>query len=485
MKKSLQFSMLALLLGMLFLQPALAQEESVFDEIDPSNPQSLIAAGFGLQNVGGQTMIGLRLQPEFAIGKFGAGLDVPLMYNIDEGSLRLDEYYGGVGALRLIRYLSWGVKKRDPFFIRVGDLTGSYIGYGMLLNNYTNSISYEKRTLGVSMDMLIKKKFGLEVLYSNLNLSSFNLLAVRPYYRPLGDTDIPILRTLEIGATYITDHDNTKTKLNDSVDVLSNQFVKDGVNAFGADMGVHLINNRMFRLTGFMQYGALLKNTSQLLEDSVQAYIQSGAVNSSDSSLIAGYDMGSGFSVGLEAKAQFMGLFQLSARLERLWYTDYFAPQFFDAYYEMSKDNKIFGLTSARDTRGIYGSLTASLIDKVSLTGALLYPKNIGSETPGLVKLNLDASQLIPKFTIIGSYYKGGLKAFSINEVFRFDERSLARMLVAYQVYKFLEVGMDYRWVWAQDENGAFKVQNHFSPYFGMRLPLGEKKDSPIIDEDF
>ncbi len=84
------------------------------------------------------------------------------------------------------------------------------IGFGSLVNNYTNTTSYEKRKVGLHYDFNVKGLVGFEGLYSDVNPSSLNLLAVRPYVRPLIWTSIPIVRTFEIGTTVIKDKDQTK-----------------------------------------------------------------------------------------------------------------------------------------------------------------------------------------------------------------------------------------------------------------------------------
>jgi hypothetical protein len=468
-----------------------AQEQDGLDAFEQMGEdyaqQSLLEAGLGVSQIGNQTYVGMRLQPELAIGKFGLGLDIPLFFNIQDGTFRTDEFTGGVGVLRLIRYARWGVKKRDPLYLRVGTLDNAYLGYGMLINHYTNATSFEKRKVGLSYDLLIKEQYGMEGIYSDFNFQSLNLVGIRPYVRPFGATDIPVLKTLDVGISFVTDHDNTSMKINDSTTIQNNTYISDGIFAYGADMGVHFVNNRFFRLTGFTQYGKLQKANSNSLPERFNE-MASETESSKDSSLLMNYDGGSGISAGLEANMMVGGnLVRVDARLERLWYNDYFIPHFFDASYEINKDARLIALGTAEEKKGVYGSLRGTVLDKISLEGSLLIPDNVSHTAPGMVQLQLDASQLIPKIAITGTYYKGELDGFSLDEVFTLDERSLTNLRVAYKIKPWLLLGVDYKWTYAQTEEGGFEATNHIMPYFGLSLPFnlgGSSTPGSDFDED-
>ena len=153
---------------------------------DKDKPFKLLG-NFGYMRVGNSDYFGLRIQPEISFLKFGIGLDIPVYVNLTKlpgkWDLYTDEFKGGVGALRLISYARWGVRKADPFFIRVGMLDNTTVGYGLLVENYTNSISFDQKKFGLNFDILVKNFIGLEGLYSDFNAASFNLMAIRPYIK--------------------------------------------------------------------------------------------------------------------------------------------------------------------------------------------------------------------------------------------------------------------------------------------------------------
>ena len=478
----------------------IAQEETTggddagFDIENSMGESSSLSALLGYSNIGGEQFIGFRVQPEFVIGKFGVGLDIPLMFSLNDGSLRTEEFTDGVGWARLIRYLRWGVKKKDPVYVRVGDLTGSYIGYGMLLDNYTNATSFDKRKVGVTFDILVKNIVGIEGLYSDFDPASTNLLAIRPYVKPLGMTEIPIAKTLDIGFTSVSDHDATVFYTQDEAGneiKHQNTYIKDGMKGWALDMGVIPLSNQFMRIGLYTQYGKLLKNTSNLLQDTLNIIADNirTAGEPTDNPLVGNtttgnaYDEGSGFSVGANFNFKLGGnVLRIDTRLERLWYKKFFMPQFFNATYEFGKDTKLLDLTQSDGKKGIYGALSLTMIDKIKVGGTLMIPDNISETAPAILTLNLDASQLIEKIILTGQYVKGGL--VDLSDAFDLDDRSLLTARVAYKLNKFLVVGLDYRWTWSKMEDGTFEADHYATPYFGLSIPLNfggdESKDDAI-----
>ena len=209
-----------LFLTIVFSFSVLAQDTDTDDENDFEIPHVAhltegIGGNFNFTAIGDQYLVGARFKPELSFGKLGFGLDVPLMYNITTGELRVDEFQDGIGPLRVIRYVRWGVKKRDNVYFRIGELRDAQLGFGMLISDYNNSISFEKRKLGFEFDLVFKDVFGLELIYSDINFNSFTMLGIRPYYKPFGATKIPIVKTFEIGVGFVTDYDKTTLTQND------------------------------------------------------------------------------------------------------------------------------------------------------------------------------------------------------------------------------------------------------------------------------
>jgi hypothetical protein len=232
---------------------------------------------------------------------------------------------------------------------------------------------------------------------------------VRPYVRPLATTEIPVAKTVEIGFTYLQDRDNTDyakvfqddESVNDPSNLPSTYYVRDGLSAWGVDMGVTVVNNSMLRLTAYTQYNKLNKIDS----DSLQArQLELAIANPEQADLINGYKAGTGFSFGVHAGINFVAnIFNLDVRLERLWFSDYYQPQFFNAIYELNKDAKIESLLTTTSLTGTFGALTGTIINKVRLGGGLLLPDNVSEQNPAYIYLTLDANELIDGWIIQGS----------------------------------------------------------------------------------
>ena len=490
---------LVFLLALLIIMPleVSAQEDgpsdefSDFDVTNAMDQQSSLGAMLGYTNIGGESYVGMRIQPEFALGKLGFGLDIPLLFSLEGEGMRTQEFESGVGWLRLFRYVRWGVKKRDPFYIRVGDLTGESIGYGMLLDNYTNSVGFEKRKVGVSWDILIKNMVGIEGLYSDFDAGSFNLFAIRPYVKPFGRTRIPIVRTTDIGFTYVMDKDQTfvetEVEQGDGTTIKekykTNHFLDDGVSAWAVDIGVMPVSMSFMQVKVYAQYGSLAKNKSEVFEAARIGLATLPETSDADSANLVDYDGSNGFGVGVDFKFKAGGnTLRIDARLERLWYKKYFQPQFFNADYEFSKDARFMGLASAESKKGVYGALSITALEKVRVGGTLMIPDKISEEAPAMLTLNMDASRLMEKFIITGQYVKGGLA--DLSDAFKLDERSLLTVRFAYKLNKFLAAGVDYRWTWSVMENGEYKADNYVSPYVGLHFPFGQKQDNTISIDD-
>src|SRR6478736_669890 len=337
---------------------------------------SSIKASFGVTKIAGETYVGARLQPEFRILKFGLGLDVPFQFNVDTKELRTEEFKGGVEVMRMIRYGSIGKKKADPIYVRAGDLYGISLGFGTLINNYSNSPSFEARKFGVNFDFNIKEIVGVEGVYSDIK--GFNLLGVRPYLRPLRITSIPIVRSLEIGGSFVTDKGT-------NADSTAYFLKQDGIKATALDAGITFLNTSFIKLIGYGQTSQLKKIKSDTLDQKLAASATK-------------YDKGMGTSAGLSAKMNLASAFMLDVRIERLWYDDHYVPQFFDAIYEINKDEKILSLGAAKGQKGIYGNLGIIILNKFRINGALLLPDQISIESPALVQVGLE-TKLADKLT--------------------------------------------------------------------------------------
>lgn len=419
-------------------------------------PNSL-KAGLGYMSIDGQNHLAFRLNPELDLGKVGIGLDIPIWYNLENGKFRSEVFTEGIGFLRAVDYVRLGIKKRTNVYFKIGTLRGERLGYGLLLDNYLNSRSYERRRIGISTDILIKKVFGLEVIYGDINTESLNLLALRPYVRPLGRGNIPILKTLEVGFSFIRDNDATVEKVN-NVNI-NPVYTQAGVTALGADLGVTFINTSQFRLVGYSQYGRLER-------------IESDTLKRRFASTYADYKAGTGFAVGVKANISLiLNLLNAHVRLERLFYSQNFIPQFFNATYTIDKDARIADLLTTPSKQGIYGSLYFNILKKITGGGSLLIPDQVSEENPAFLRITATVNDL-EKINLNAIYTKGNIA--SLSDAVSLDENSLLRFRAAYQINDFLNAGVEFYWTFAETEKG-FETTRFVYPYIGLNIPFNKK----------
>jgi hypothetical protein len=141
--------------------------------------------------------IGLRL--DIPIGKLGFGLDVQLLID-EEGNIRKEDWDEFEDYLDKIYYIRWA-RKGDPFYIRLGGLDYSYLGYNIIVDGYSNMIEYPSyKRLGMEMSFETEK-FGGELLINNYKELITDkpglLLGTRAFYKVWGE--------LAIGATFAAD----------------------------------------------------------------------------------------------------------------------------------------------------------------------------------------------------------------------------------------------------------------------------------------
>ncbi len=153
----------------------------------------------GATTINGENYQQIGIRGDFPLGKFGFGLDLQLYIDAD-GEIRKEDWDEWIDYLDKIYYLRWG-KKNDPFYIKIGGLDYTYLGYSNIVNGYSNMIEYpaEKR---IGMET----SFELNDFKTEIFLNDFKelfkknpsvLIGTRVAYKILGD--------LEIGATVVTD----------------------------------------------------------------------------------------------------------------------------------------------------------------------------------------------------------------------------------------------------------------------------------------
>ena len=431
-----------------------ADQPSTEQEPKPSAKKPLnLGLGVGSATIDGVIYNQVALRPELSFGKLGIGLDL-VMYIDNEGGIRKDEWDEASDFIDKFLFIRWG-QKSDPFWFKWGSLNNVTIGYGGLLAGYSNMMEFPSvRKVGINTGVSFGN-FGTELFLSNMKDFSRGgtLMGLRGTYK-LSDA-IPLTFGLNFimdmnqfsglkdvdGDTYpdmFDDFPTDKDYWNDTdgdgiADV--NGGTKEPENGWDIDGdGDNIIDSADSDLT--------LKSTPFSLKDN-KATAQGFAFD-------LGYPILRGKSLSLEAYMEFnklifpavagdayysrkaMGgtgitvpgvrasLFSfLNVSFEYRIKQGFFAPQFFDGSYDLSRVVAEFSedgtvirtkdqvvLVDSSNTSGMYGSASADLFNLVSFSASYASMKGEGDVEFNSFNAMFDINaENIPKLSVAQAYY--------------------------------------------------------------------------------
>lgn len=385
--------------------------------------ENTLLGGVGITTIGDTSYTTFTIAPEFSFGKVGVGLNLQfLMNNDNDFKLRKDEYEGGAGVFRAIRYIRIGQKYEDYFF-RFGALDRATLGNGFLVWNYNNSTNYDKRRLGLAADVDFGQ-FGFESVVGSMTSSTIQgyTAYVRPF-RFIG-VDNYLLKHLRFHTTYARDNSapdgDTKTS----------------VSAFGFGADIRIIDLPLLKSHLYADYGKF-------------------------------EDLGDGQAVGINLIfPEFYGLFGLAATFERRFINEQFIPNYFGPLYELERQiGALDSLRNAPETAGYFGQLVGHVTDRVRLIGNYTYLTDVPGG--GAVHLEASAPKLVPGFELRAYYDK--IRIETLDDLRTLDARSVATAEIGYQLNSFLLLTTSYRWYWVETEPNVFKPQERIEPRLSFR----------------
>ncbi len=314
------------------------------DLTEAKSPFSM-AMGFGVDGYGEQAYQRISPMPELTFGKFGIAFDLFLRFNFANGTFNLNEEdwvpedptFQGIAALYLqkFRYIRYGFKG-EPLYIKLGSIDDATLGNGFIMGAYSNTLFLpERRILGLTFDLDGELfNFPLLGLESHIgDLSSFDVMGGRLYLRPLVLTSVPILKNLELGATFAADTDPFRYADSDEkagAELVGIDPEKAKMWALGGDVRIPLINTSVITMDVFGDI-ATLKAKSL------------------------------GGAVGVDGRLIHIILYAAQIRL----IGDDFLPVFFDSSYDISRPGRfalIEGDLSSPGWTGWLGTLGLSVL---------------------------------------------------------------------------------------------------------------------------
>lgn len=159
--------------------------------------------GLGSVTIDNKIYNQIALRPEFRFGKLAIALDVAI-YMDEQGKIREEEWDELSDYIDKFYYIRWA-QPGDPFFAKLGAVDNFTMGYGILMNGYSNTTEYPQvRKVGIHTGMQMEK-LGWEAFIANAKeITGPGLLAGRLTYKPL--KKIPVT----FGGTVVSDMNQYK-----------------------------------------------------------------------------------------------------------------------------------------------------------------------------------------------------------------------------------------------------------------------------------
>ena len=379
--------------------------------------QNTLAGGLGLTWIDGQPYTTFTIAPDISLGKFGIGIYLQLLLdNQNKFTLRKDEYQDGAGILRAIRYIRYG-RKYDPFYARVGMLEMASLANGFLMWNYNNGSNYDKRKIGLELDVDMGT-FGFESVVSNLN--KLELVGTNIFVRPFQFfmPDALLLKDIRLYGTFVMDRG-----------VAVRQDSTSNVQAFGFGADLHWLDYPFIKSFIYADFGKF------------QGY-------------------GSGKAVGITAIVPELGGFLgLAAKFEKRFINEQFIPNFFGPMYDLSRFptpnlNVFQRLKNAPKSEGYFGQLAGHIAQKIRIIGN--FQRLNGRKYSGILHLEASAPDLIPNINLRAYYDKSNIESF--RDVRTLDINSISTVEISYQLNRFMWLTAIYRWYWIEYVEDGIKM---------------------------
>lgn len=311
-----------------------------------------IGFGFGLQRLERDVFLVAALGTTLEFGPVGVGVQVPLrfrVYNLDtKGAtfqLRRQDWDEVSDYFKILRYVQYG-QPRDAVFARFGELAGTTLGHGTIVDDYYNAIDVDHYQAGLRFNLNLDAG-GAETMLNSV--SAPRLAGGRIYVRPWHFIDAcSFLCRLAIGASVFVDGAAPTTLAGATVDG-QNNFVGTRTRAlavYGLDAELNLISTPLLDLTPY-----------------------------ADLNFIGGH--GSGLHTGALFAIHPPGLAAL-ARLEYRRMGAEYLPRYFNALYEVQRFSFRDGRTKLQfldeggnggAVNGYYAELLLTLANQISISG--------------------------------------------------------------------------------------------------------------------
>lgn len=422
----------------------------------PRPDEGVFTGGAGLMWIDGEPHYRISLRPEVSFMNFGVGLDLNLDFD-KEGKLRKENFNEFSDYLSIIRYVRYGMKN-EPVYIKLGALDYHTIGHGTIMNRYNNSPSFDTRKIGLAADIDFGQ-FGFESIYGTFGEGG--IFGLRGYVRPLQfnpSTDLPILRNIELGATYAVDFNQYAGVLNGNYNTSSGEFdiTEDNgsLSIIGVDIGFPVIKSSLATLTLYADYNKII-------------------------------NFGSGTATGVKFDLEGLGLVSLMAKLERRFNGEKYIPSYFNSFYELDRfryfagtdtfSSKVQQLSVLTDPdNGWFGELGMRVLNLFDIVGS--YQRLDKDSKSGILHLYSEIAPEDMPFVARAGYDK--VRIEDEKDIFTLDDRSYLYTELGYKPMPYLLISIVYHWTFTPvrdsgDNVISYETQKRIEPRISFIFPFG------------
>ena len=379
-------------------------------------PHVLFGMEIGTTMIDGKNYSKLILQPTILSGKFRMALNLPVIYL--ENLFESHDYYRPAGnnewsfgtdqnseakdilldilrdTMLKIKFVEYGDRQRDPFFLKVGNLHNLSIGHGTIMKDYGNDSEYPSiRKVGFNMGFDLGR-FGVEFVGDNLAEPS--IVGSRVFVNPFG-----FYKAFQIGVTGITDLFPARKSSDPSA------FGDPWLIGLGVDMQFVKVNREKFKLSFFGDFSSMIpifREETNLGNFMISPGIAPGPwINKST---LENYGIVTGFRGSIS---------QFNWALEYRLSTGVYRPATFDMLYERNKEEYLSEIIyyienpdGANTRMGIYGEAGFSIKNKLTFSLGYYIPWEVDNSISEMInddKINLSLEfhkGLIPNFPLFG-----------------------------------------------------------------------------------
>ncbi len=393
--------------------------EEALTEAAKALPSFGMGLEFGTVTINGTNYNTIHLQPDFAIGKFGVGLDLNFEFD-GNGQFRVDDWTGWKNILAKFMYIRWGQKFDKPVYVKVGNIDDFTIGHGLIMYRYSNMLNYPAtKTLGLAFDLDLGF-LGFETMMGSLN---FDVFGFRVFGRPLKNLGIPIIKTLEAGASLVMDVNPQAL-----VDAATNLPSATNVYIYGGDLSAIIFDNAIIAMKTYFDFVAI-----------------DGA--------------GTGEVLGVAGKVIKVIPYRFEIRLQQ----PRFLFTYFDAFYDSTRVFKYASLdTITNGQAGMYFSSGIGLFpDEKTGLDRLVWTLSIEDSFSDEIKPTLLmeltlTKELLKKFALKFTWMRQNIDTFA--EIFQYQsEDSLLMLDLDYYISENLAITLNYKRTFEMGADGTLQ----------------------------